>query len=225
MNKEYDIIYTGKTLPDFDLEKVIHDFSKITKLDVQKSKKFIDRSSPVYFKRNMTKDSAIKYKSVLEKTGLIVEVRQSKVSTNTSTTNTIKNKEIEYGIIDKIKSLLYRIEITRRSRLYFSLTVTVLTIVTLISVRLLGGYSINFEQLILPLFAAGIGLTLLLYILTGIFQINQTHHRYRLLIIMLIFLAFNLFRHGNNAKGYIITLVALSAMTLVYRGVLYLKGE
>ena len=242
MNDRYDIVYTGKLLPSFELETVIQKFSKLSKWDLQKSKKFIDRQSPVYFKRNLSKESAIEYKSVLINVGLDVKVKKNtsvseapaeatpKISLPKETLlrdvqNNKKNVP-SYSFFEKLQDLFYEVELTRRLRITCSFLIS---LAITLAIFIYGSKNIKFYSTTIIGFSTFLVLfTIIFYLLSGYFKIESPAHKFRLFVILFAFMIFRIYKgiyinHDNLARVLIVTLIAWAAMIVTYRIFIYLK--
>jgi uncharacterized membrane protein len=74
MSESYRILYTGKVVPDKDIEQVIDRFSEKFKLDRKMAEKVIRAGKPVSLKKDLTLDKAEKYLTVLHHLGIEVEI-------------------------------------------------------------------------------------------------------------------------------------------------------
>ncbi|MEJ2610461.1 MAG: BPSS1780 family membrane protein [Candidatus Thiodiazotropha sp.] len=74
MSEVYKVIYTGRMKLDADHQKLVALFSKKFKLGGDKAYKLIHGGKVITLKKSLERDKALKYKEVLEKLGMIIEL-------------------------------------------------------------------------------------------------------------------------------------------------------
>lgn len=74
MSEVYSVIYTGKTKPTANQARLVALFSEKFKLGHDKAEKLITGGRAVTLKKDLDREKALKYREVLEKLGMIVEI-------------------------------------------------------------------------------------------------------------------------------------------------------
>lgn len=82
METKYKVIYTGKLQSGFEYEDVLSNLISISKMDREKAGNFLSTGKPTLVKRDLDREKADTYCSLLKKAGLQVQIIDSKNSLN-----------------------------------------------------------------------------------------------------------------------------------------------
>lgn len=240
--EKYNVIYSGKVLPDFDEEKVVYDFVKITNLPKTKATQFIKRNGSTYIKKGVSESVALKFKKKLTSIGMDVKIigckdksclSQSKETSNMlnkaetlqrndTTPQKVGNKitKSSYGFLDRINDIFYQIELTRRNRLGFAIAITSVLIA-------LGIFKGAFPVKLGAIAFLSIPTIFSLYILSSVFNIESARHKAIIITAVLAYFSFKLYQnihlnHSGLDKSLFISMIVSSLMVLGGRFVFYL---
>lgn len=251
MNIYYNIVYTGRLLPGFEVIDVVENFSKMSNIEIDKAHAYVVRSNKTYVKKNVSKSVALKYRNKLTAVGLEIKIYSaekrniSKLTENLSNfsiqdaevtqngmndkrnlneSNIIKSDNqyiLSYTPFDRLSSIFYRFEATRKARWLAS---------TIVAFALIGVF-ITFSNLpfrIDALLFVSAVLIPTLYVLSGVFKIEDRGAMIRAIIILLSFFSYHIYKdiYLNNdsiAKTLFSTSAGMGAIVIVLRCFAYMR--
>lgn len=104
MEDLYKIIFFGQLQPNIEVDEVINNLSLIFNIPKEKAEKFISLKKARVIKKNLSYETAIKYKNKLVKAGLKVEVKKnSPIPKNTISSQYPISKPEKPKNIDKVE--------------------------------------------------------------------------------------------------------------------------